>query len=720
MSVIQSIREKYAKWAVVAIALALLGFILTDYFTAQNRMFGGGSSTTLGSVNGKKIEFLDFETKLKNAEQLLQAQGQSLDENQRHQNNERLWNQEVEQIILNAEFGKLGITVGKRELNDYLFGANPPPDLRQRFSDSLGNYNPAAAQEFINQLRRSTNQTDRDQLNSYLASVEYNRQVEKYTSLLSNSVYFPKWYIEKQNTEASALAKAAYVVYPYSKIADSSIQVSDKEIEEYINKNKEQYRIEESRSIAYVVFDAAPTAGDSAAVKKQLEDLKTEFDAATDPAVFLARYGSTFQYSDVYNSKSLIQVPNKDSIFSLSKNGIFGPYLDEGSGRGSYVMAKKIDEKNLPDTVKCRHVLISTDVTQGGFEDSVASKKIDSVKNAINGGASWPDMVQRYNPQSDGSRQQNGEMTFASNEIQQPNFAKEFAQFILFDGKKGEKKVVKTSFGYHFIEVMEQKNFQPHYKVAYFAKNIVPSDETDRVALEAASRFASESRDLKSFDANIEKMKAQGYQKFTAAFIRPNDIMIQGINAYGTSRNLVREIYKAGKGDVLQQERVGDKYIVVAITDVFKEGTAPVSLVRPSSEIPLRNKKKAEQIKQKFGKFSSLDEALANLKDTTIKTTVVDSLRYSGGALGFEPKIAGAIFNQANKGKLIPEPLAGQQGVYVVRVDDLTTTSITAADIETQRAQLAQRAKQMQNAYSSPITLLRKLAKIKDNRSNFY
>jgi peptidyl-prolyl cis-trans isomerase D len=267
---------------------------------------------------------------------------------------------------------------------------------------------------------------------------------------------------------------------------------------------------------------------------------------------------------------------------------------------------------------------------------------------------------------------------------------------------------------------MEQKNFQPHYKVAYFAKNIVPSDETDRVALEAASRFASESRDLKSFDANIEKMKAQGYQKFTAAFIRPNDIMIQGINAYGTSRNLVREIYKAGKGDVLQQVRVGDKYIVVAITDVFKEGTAPVSLVRPSSEIPLRNKKKAEQIKQKFGKFSSLDEALANLKDTTIKTTVVDSLRYSGGALGFEPKIAGAIFNQANKGKLIPEPLAGQQGVYVVRVDDLTTTSITAADIETQRAQLAQRAKQMQNAYSSPITLLRKLAKIKDNRSNFY
>jgi peptidyl-prolyl cis-trans isomerase D len=45
MSVIQSIREKYAKWAVVAIALALLGFILTDYFQAKDRMGGGGPTT---------------------------------------------------------------------------------------------------------------------------------------------------------------------------------------------------------------------------------------------------------------------------------------------------------------------------------------------------------------------------------------------------------------------------------------------------------------------------------------------------------------------------------------------------------------------------------------------------------------------------------------------------------------------------------------------------
>jgi len=102
MSVIQSIRDKYAKWAVVAIALALIGFILTDYFSAQNRMGGAGSST-IGTINGKKIDYLDFETKLKAADAQGQQQAQQLGREytdaERYQNNEQLWNQEVDRVV---------------------------------------------------------------------------------------------------------------------------------------------------------------------------------------------------------------------------------------------------------------------------------------------------------------------------------------------------------------------------------------------------------------------------------------------------------------------------------------------------------------------------------------------------------------------------------------------------------------------------------------------
>ena len=42
MSVIQKIRDKYARVAVIAIALALLGFILMDAFAGRGSIFGGG------------------------------------------------------------------------------------------------------------------------------------------------------------------------------------------------------------------------------------------------------------------------------------------------------------------------------------------------------------------------------------------------------------------------------------------------------------------------------------------------------------------------------------------------------------------------------------------------------------------------------------------------------------------------------------------------------
>ena len=59
MSVIQKIRDKYARWAVVAIALSLLGFIMMDAFASRTSLFGG-NSTTLGRINKEKIKVQDF------------------------------------------------------------------------------------------------------------------------------------------------------------------------------------------------------------------------------------------------------------------------------------------------------------------------------------------------------------------------------------------------------------------------------------------------------------------------------------------------------------------------------------------------------------------------------------------------------------------------------------------------------------------------------------
>jgi peptidyl-prolyl cis-trans isomerase D len=251
------------------------------------------------------------------------------------------------------------------------------------------------------------------------------------------------------------------------------------------------------------------------------------------------------------------------------------------------------------------------------------------------------------------------------------------------------------------------------------------------------------SQDLKSFNANIVKSNGR-HQRFEANNIGPNDISIQDIDqrltggAYGQivpSRRLVREIYKADKGDVIKQERIGDaqmgyKYIVAVVTDVLEEGTQPAHIARvgtpgspmtgvagtPSVEKILKDKKKAEQIKQMIGKVSTLEAGAAALKDSIV---TVDSVRIAGNARITDAKVLGAVFNIANKGKVISEPIAGRDAVYIVRVDDLTTTSVAVADIEMQKAQMRQ-TKQMRGSLSSPVILMKKQATIKDNRRNFY
>jgi peptidyl-prolyl cis-trans isomerase D len=186
MSVIQKIRDKYAKWSVIAIALALLGFLLMDAFVGRSRgLFSGGNSNTVGRVNGKKIDVTDFERKVKQQESYMQQQGYSQGGDAgRSQAVEQVWEQEIGRILMNGEIDKLGIQIGKRERNDILFGPNAPDDIKKAGTDpQTGVYNPALAQQTVNSQKKRWNQEQKDQFNLYINDLEFLRLVEKYNSL---------------------------------------------------------------------------------------------------------------------------------------------------------------------------------------------------------------------------------------------------------------------------------------------------------------------------------------------------------------------------------------------------------------------------------------------------------------------------------------------------------------------------------------------------------
>jgi peptidyl-prolyl cis-trans isomerase D len=736
MSVIQSIRDKYARWAVIAIALALTGFILMDAFTGRSRLFGGSNSTTLGKVNGTTIDEMEFNKKVQVQEQNeQQRKGGSLGESEREQIISELWKQEVDQALLKDEFDKLGLTVGKKERTDMLYGPEPHQLARQYLGNpQTGEYDRNNVQQIINSVRRGSDKAQKEQLNLILAAMDNARVTEKYTSLVAGTVHYPKWFLEKQNADNSLMAKISYVNVPASVIPDNAkeVAVSNKEIADFIDKHKDLYKTDdELRTIEYVLFSAAPTAADSAASLKQIESLKEKFAATNDSAglkMFLASQ-SDLPFSDSYFPKSLIQVPAKDSIFKLAKGAVYGPYLD----KDEYVLAKLIDVKNLPDSVYCRHILMRTS-GDGALPDSVAEKRLDSAIAAINAGASFVTVMKQVSmDQAANSQDSLGIMRFTSQQIQDvEKFDQDFGKYILFEGIKGQRKKVKTKFGYHYIEIVDQVNIEPHYKVAYLANKIEASEETERNAENSSLQFAGESRDQKSFEANFEKnLKGKGLQKLFAPDISSHAYEIPGV---GISRKFIKEIFDADRGDVLQPERVGDNYVVAVVTEVDKPGTISVATGRRYIEPILRNQKKAEMLKKRIGKITTL-EAVSSAMGQQVQTA--DSIRFSrqsSNPISYESKVVGATFNPANKGKVVNEALESNRGgVYVIRVDDVTATVVENADVNSQSKYLEAQARAailMGNRFGNnfnfgqqqydPALVLRRAAKIKDYRNKFY
>ena len=394
-------------------------------------------------------------------------------------------------------------------------------------------------------------------------------------------VQVPKWLAEKQYAEASAIASISFVGIPYSTIVDSDIKVSDEEVASYLKENAAAYQVEEaSRSISFVGFSAAPSYQDSITARNDIESYKQEFKNSTETDKFLNKVGTEIPYYDSYISKKALQIPEKDSVLSVGVGGIYGPYVD---GK-NFTIAKILGVKQWPDSASVRHILIATVNPQNGQQvrdDSVAKKLADSISVAIRGGASFDEMVAKYSDDA-GSKATGGKYEM----FPQAKMVPAFNDFS-FDNPVGAKAVVKTDFGYHYMEVLKQTTRGPAYKIAYLSKMVMPSNETINAASTAAAQFAAGSKDGKSFNAAAVKIAKQA---IPAVGIKENDFDIQGI---GTARNIVRWVYENNVDDVSEPFELGDNYVVAVITAEEKQGLASVTAARPQVEGFIRDKKKA-------------------------------------------------------------------------------------------------------------------------------
>lgn len=698
MSVIQKIRDKYAVVIVVVICLAIVSFLLQDAFFGRSSLFN--RSTVVGKVNGEELEFKDYQQRIQDAENGARQQmpNGNIDEQTRQYIREQVWNQFLNDQIMEAEYDKLGIAVTEAEVVDQFTGKNPNPIVVQQFTNpQTGQFDRAAMQQALQNISQDPSGRMRGALHQLEEMISKSQAQQKYATLIKQAIYYPKWLAAQQQQDNAQSATVSYVNVPYATISDSTIKVSDSELNNYIQAHKSLFKTEEARKVEYVSFDALPSAADTAAAMEQLADLRQEMDTTQDIEGFVNR-NSEIKFYDGYVSKSALMVPNKDTIASLPIGAIYGPYVDNDL----LVLAKMLDRKTMPDSVKVRHILIGT---QQGLADSIAKTRIDSIERAIRGGADFKTMVTQYSDDP-GSKNTGGEYDITP----ATPFVKEFKDFS-FEGSKGQMKVVKTQFGYHLIEILDQKNFGPALKVAYLSKPVEASKETDSKAYAAASEFAGQNRDQKSFDKNVQ---AKGYTKRLADNLRPMDFVIPGI---GQARELVRWAYDAKQGEASSVFTFEDKYVVAVLTGIRKEGTAALEEVRPQVEAEVKKRKKAEQLIAKLQNPASLDAASKASNQPVLKAEGISFSSPFVPSLGFEPKVVGASFNKSWGTAKPSAPIEGNAGVYVIKVDSYQP-SAQAQDLNNQRLAYEQSLKGMLD--QQLFEVLKKQSDVKDNRGKFF
>ena len=82
----------------------------------------------------------------------------------------------------------------------------------------------------------------------------------------------------------------------------------------------------------------------------------------------------------------------------------------------------------------------------------------------------------------------------------------------VFNGKKGDLKIVTSQFGVHLIQIEDQKGSSKVVKVAVVDKPVTPSSKTQSVAYSKAQAFLA-SLTKGNFDAEVKK---EGLDKKTA------------------------------------------------------------------------------------------------------------------------------------------------------------------------------------------------------------
>ncbi len=653
MAIMGYLRERMGKIVAGVIGLSLFAFIATEAVKSGGSFFKGDNNE-LGSVGDEKIPLDEFNKAFEiSAAQFKQQSGGTLSPQITSYIQENTWNNMVSKAIVRKEVDKLGLMVSPDETQSMMTGTNPSQQVIQSFTDpQTGKFDRDRLLNIISSIKPlKDDNPEKIKWNDFVTQIIEAKLGEKYIAMVSTGLYVNSLEAKDAYEAKNKLADFKAALLDYASVADNKVTLTDADYKSYYDEHKAEFKNQqELRSISYVSFNAAPSKEDSAAIKQDLEKLLPDFKASTNDSLFV-QINSETKAAIIYRHKSQLDPKIDTVMFNASPGFVYGPYLSNGS----YKLAKLIDARVGPDSVKARHILIAP---AQGMAKALATA--DSLKKIIESGKKTiADLASVYSFDKS-SATKGGELGTFGRGLMVSAF-----EDAVFNGKKGDLKIVTTQYGVHLIEIEDQKGSSKVVKVAVVDKPLTASSKTQSAAYSKAQAFLiALTKD--NFD---EEAKKAGLYPKTADNVSGTAAALPGVD---DAREIVRWIFKSGKGDISDQVfTAGNQYIVARLTEIKPKGILSLDLVKKQIEPAVRNEVKGKLLTDKFAAVipgSSSVEQIA--QKTGAKVVPVQNIVFANPVIpgaSAEYKVVGTVFgSKINK---ISKPVAGQQGVYVFTVN---------------------------------------------------
>ena len=694
-----AVLEKLRGWGIVLsilVALPLLLFIIDPSQIIQT-VQSVSSKYDVGKIDGKSISYTDFQQEVDRFTRIneMLSGTTSTSEQQQKQVRDAVWQRLIDENLFIKNAKAAGITVGKSEIIDLTNGENVSPVISSLFVDENGLFSSERLVDFLQNV--DVDENSKAIWNYLQEAVVTNQYYSKYNALFMNSNIENALQVNHAIADNNTTADVDFVMSPFSYVTDSTVVVTDKEINDFYNNHKNFFEQAATRDIEYVVFQVVPSAEDISAANNEFVKLYEDFTTTDNVRAFLQRNSDTQWDDRWYKEGDLRSVNTELDKFVAENNEGTSPVI---SANNTLYAGRIMASSMKPESVTVRHMMFQSN------EDG--QHLADSLLDVLRKGGDFTALASQYSldrgSEADGEFGKIGEISQATISYLPTGFS------AIFDAKVGQPFILQSNIATHIVEVTEAAAPVLFKQVALFEKEILSSKETFNKFYNDANRVAT--------------LSAGKYANYRAACdstgTYSHSLTInEGTDTYGSighAKEVTRWAFDNKPGKVSNIITVDNNYFfVVAVTGAHKEGLASVSEVAPQIKDQLYAEKYAAkrqaEVAEQIAGLNDL-EAIAEKLGTTVSTQN-DVAFAAMSARSLDPKFVGAIA-AAPEGK-ISGPVAGSYGVYVFQVTGRETGSFyTDSDAKNANAQILNYAAQM------IVPVMMQDADVKDNRARFF